>query len=59
MVSSSCGSDPPIQEFFSKRKAELKAKYDAWQKTYKEWQAANPDKAKILDDAVHKVSEGG
>merc|ERR1719440_1761955 len=35
-------------KFFADRKAAQKSQYDAWQATYKAWQAANPDQAKIL-----------
>jgi len=39
-------------DFFSTRKAELAAKYDAWKATFAAWETANPDKAKALADAV-------
>lgn len=45
---------PETRAFFEKRKGELKAEYDAWQKTYGEWKAANPEKAQLLADAVAK-----
>merc|ERR1712176_472372 len=32
--------------------AKNKAAYDEWQATFKAWEAANPDKAKMLKDAV-------
>merc|ERR1711937_393700 len=35
-------------------KAELKKDYDAWMETYTAWKAANPDKAKLLQDAIDK-----
>jgi len=46
---------PDTRSFFEKRKTELKATYDDWQKTFKEWSAANPEKAKILNDGINKV----
>merc|ERR1711988_1687168 len=42
-------------DYFAKHKAELVAKYDEWQGTYKAWQAANPEKAKQLQDAIDGV----
>merc|ERR1719201_2565828 len=39
-------------KFFADRKAAQKSQYDAWQATYKAWQAANPDQAKILQDGI-------
>lgn len=47
---------PETRSFFEKRKGELKADYDAWQKTYAEWKSANPEKAKLLEDAKNKVT---
>ena len=43
---------PDTYDFFKARKAELKAKYDAWSATYDAWKEANPDKAKILQDGI-------
>jgi transketolase len=45
---------PETYEFFKGHKAELKKDYDAWQETFKAWKAANPDKAKILQDGIDK-----
>merc|ERR1719274_173802 len=39
-------------KFFADRKAAQKSQYDAWQATYKAWQAANPEQAKILQDGI-------
>merc|ERR1712127_314615 len=39
-------------DFFAKHKAENIAKYDEWQTMLKAWKAANPDKAKMLQDAL-------
>jgi len=41
-------------DFFKGRKEELKKKYSTWQSTYDAWKGANPDKAKMLQDAVDK-----
>merc|ERR1712061_441256 len=38
--------------FFDSHNAELKSKYNAWQKTYAAWKAANPEKAKMLQDGI-------
>merc|ERR1719478_907215 len=43
---------PETYEFFEAHKKELVAKYDAWQETFGEWKAANPDKAAALQDAI-------
>merc|ERR1711972_1243032 len=40
--------------FFRAHKAELKKDYDAWQANYAAWKAANPEKAKLLQDGVDK-----
>jgi len=40
------------RSFFADVEKENKAKYDAWQSTFGEWKAANPELAKQLDDAV-------
>merc|ERR1712190_387070 len=40
--------------FFKAHKTELKKDYDAWQASYAAWKAANPDKAKLLQDGVDK-----
>merc|ERR1712187_779483 len=40
--------------FFKAHKTELKKDYDAWQANYAAWKAANPDKAKLLQDGVDK-----
>ena len=31
------------------------AKYDAWQETYTSWKSANPEKAKMLQDAIDGI----
>jgi transketolase len=42
-------------DYFAKHKAELIGKYDEWQTTFAAWKAANPDKAKTLQDAIDGV----
>merc|ERR1719310_2117428 len=41
-------------EYFKGHKAELKKDYDAWQEKFTAWKAANPDKAKMLQDGIDK-----
>jgi len=41
------------REFFKGVQAKNKKVYDEWQNTFKAWQAANPELAKQLDDAVN------
>merc|ERR1711920_1105915 len=38
-------------EFFASHKADLIAKYDEWMSIFSAWEAANPEKAKMLADA--------
>lgn len=45
---------PETRSFFEKRQGELQAEYDAWQKTFGEWKAANPEKAALLQNAIEK-----
>eukprot|EP01042_Synura_sphagnicola_P001848 gene1848-2172_t len=47
---------PETKSFFASRKAELKSAYDAWQKTYAEWKAANPELAAELEKAKARNS---
>jgi len=42
---------PETTDFFSKHKAELVAKYEAWQTTFAAWKAANPALAAQYQDA--------
>merc|ERR1719408_724595 len=42
-------------DYFANHKKELVAKYDAWQETYTSWKSANPEKAKMLQDAIDGV----
>jgi len=44
------------KQFFAGRKAELKSKYDSWQKNYAAWKAANPELAVELENAKAKKS---
>merc|ERR1712127_784148 len=46
------GVSSETYDFFAKYKAENIAKYDEWQTMLKAWKAANPDKAKMLQDAL-------
>merc|ERR1712087_139798 len=46
---------PETYEFFASHKAGLISKYDAWTETFSAWEAANPDKAKMLADAKEGV----
>merc|ERR1719482_1048340 len=45
---------PETYDFFKGHKGDLVKSYDAWQATYTAWKAANPDKAKILQDGIDK-----
>jgi len=47
---------PETKAFFAKRKAELKVKYDAWQKLYGEWKSSNPELAAELEASKSKKS---
>merc|ERR1712228_448292 len=46
---------PETYEFFASHKASLTSKYDAWMETFSAWEAANPDKAKMLADAKEGI----
>jgi len=43
---------PETYEYFSKHKASRVAKYDEWKSTFAAWEAANPEKATQLADAI-------
>jgi len=43
---------PETYDFFAGHEKDLVSKYDAWQATFAEWKAANPDKASMLQDAI-------
>lgn len=43
-----------VKKYFAEHKKSLAAKYDIWKKTFAAWSAANPDKAKLLEDGVTK-----
>merc|ERR1719281_1112616 len=45
---------PETYDFFKGRKADLIKSYDAWQEKYTAWKAANPEKAKVLQDGIDK-----
>merc|ERR1719408_789218 len=42
-------------DYFANHKKELVAKYDEWGETFEAWKSANPDKAKMLQDAIDGV----
>merc|ERR1719331_3209915 len=46
---------PETYDFFAGHEKDLVSKYDAWQATFAEWKAANPDKAAMLQDAIDGV----
>merc|ERR1719399_113330 len=53
------GADPfsvsdETYAFFKAHKEELKKDYDKWSETFAAWKAANPDKAKMLQDGIDK-----
>ncbi|MEY2492742.1 MAG: transketolase [Verrucomicrobiota bacterium] len=41
-------------EYFAAHKKKLLAEFDRWEGTWKEWRKANPDKARVLDNAIDK-----
>eukprot|EP00746_Dinoflagellata_sp_MGD_P159216 gnl/MRDRNA2_/MRDRNA2_86650_c0_seq3.p1 gnl/MRDRNA2_/MRDRNA2_86650_c0~~gnl/MRDRNA2_/MRDRNA2_86650_c0_seq3.p1 ORF type:complete len:800 (+),score=186.61 gnl/MRDRNA2_/MRDRNA2_86650_c0_seq3:214-2400(+) len=41
-------------DYFKSHKADLIKDYDAWTEKFNAWKAANPDKAKILQDGIDK-----
>jgi transketolase len=41
-----------VREYFAQHKKDLLAQYDRWEKAYNEWRTKNPEKAKLLDDAI-------
>ncbi len=43
---------PETHAYFAEHKKRLIAEYDAWQTSYKEWRATNPDLAKTLDSGT-------
>ncbi len=46
---------PEVRAYFTEHAKSLKTGYDAWQKTFAAWKAANPDLAKLLQSGVeHK-----
>jgi len=42
-------------KYFAEHKAGLIKKYDEWGETFEAWKSANPDKAKMLQDAIDGV----
>lgn len=47
---------PETTKFFEGRKAELKARYDAWTDKFNAWKEANPELAKDLETASSKTT---
>ena len=43
-----------VRDYFAEHKKKLLADYDRWEKSYGEWRAKNPDKAKMLDDGIER-----
>ena len=41
-----------VRDYFAQHKAELVDRYESWQALYKEWAAANPEQAQMLQDGV-------
>ena len=48
---------PDTYDYFKSHKAELVAKYDEWQETFKAWKAANADKAAMLEKPAPSAEE--
>jgi transketolase len=44
--------------YFAEHKKKLLADFERWEKTWNAWRKANPDKARILDDAIDKKIPG-
>jgi transketolase len=42
------------RDYFSKHKKSLIRQYRRWEKMYNDWQAKNPEQARLLDDAIEK-----
>ena len=47
-----------VRDYFAEHKKKLLADYDLWEKSYNEWRAKNPDKAKMLDDGIDRKVPG-
>src|SRR5947207_451994 len=41
-----------VRNYFAEHKKKLVADYAQWEKTYEEWSKKNPDRAKLLQDAI-------
>jgi transketolase len=41
-----------VRNYFAEHKKKLVIDYDRWEKTYNEWRAKNPEKAKMLGDGI-------
>src|SRR6266571_3422221 len=47
-----------VRDYFAEHKRKLLADYDLWEKSYNEWRAKNPDKARMLDDGIDRKVPG-
>ncbi len=47
-----------VRDYFAEHKRKLLSDYDRWEKSYNEWRAKNPDKAKMLDDGIDRKVPG-
>ncbi len=45
---------PETREYFAAHKKSLVRQYKRWEKSFKAWRAAHPEKAQLLDDAIEK-----
>jgi len=45
-------------DYFAGHKTKLLAEFDRWEKVWQEWRKANPDRARLLDDAIDKKIPG-
>ncbi len=43
-------------DYFAKHKKSLLRQYKRWEKMFKHWQAKNPERAQLLQDAIDKKS---
>ncbi len=47
-----------VRDYFAGHKKSLEEAYDRWEKSYNDWRAKNPEKARLLDDAIEKKVPG-
>lgn len=43
-----------VKDYFAEHRKKLKSIYEEWQKTFNEWQKANPDLAKVLENGIQR-----